>query len=116
MRFFFRPVYLKKISKGAQNMYKLFNKLNDPPTGKIAWNKKYKIDEKEWNMIYAEPFKITKNTVAQWFKTRINHKIVATNTFYIKLKLITTLSAHFAQKLMKLLNTSYGNVTMCKNL
>ena len=79
-------IYLKN-TKGAQNMYKLLSKLNDPPAGKIAWNKKYKIDEKEWNIIYAEPFKITKDTVAQWFQTRINHKILATNTFLHKIKI-----------------------------
>ena len=36
--------------------------------------------------IYRVPFKITKDSTIQWFQTRINHKILATNTFLCKIK------------------------------
>ena len=32
-------------------------------------------------------FKITKDSAVQWFQTRINHEILATNTFLCKIKL-----------------------------
>ena len=57
-----------------------------PPGGKISWNKKYKFEDNEWKKIYIEPFKITKDSTIQWFQTRINHKILATNTFLCKIK------------------------------
>ena len=38
--------------------------------------------------IFSDPFKITKDTTVQWFQSRINHKILATNTYLYKIKLI----------------------------
>ena len=67
-------------------MYNLLNKNNEPPNGKIYWNKKYKFEDNEWKNIYREPFKITKDSTIQWFQTRINHKILATNTFLCNIK------------------------------
>ena len=40
-------VYLKS-KKGTQDMYNLLNKNNDPPSGKISWNKQYKFEDNEW--------------------------------------------------------------------
>ena len=68
-------------------MYNLLGKNNDTPTWKTSWNKKYRFDENEWKIIYTEPFKITKDSTVQWFQTRINHKILAANTFLCKNKL-----------------------------
>ena len=81
------PLLLQiKNKKGTQAMYKLLSENNDTPTGKIAWNKKYRFDENEWKIIYTESFKITKDSTVQWYQTRINHKILATNTFLCKIK------------------------------
>lgn len=79
-------VYLKS-QKGTQDMYKILNENKDPPSGKISWGKKYNFDEEEWKKIFREPFIITKDYTIQWFQTRINHKILATNTFLYKIKL-----------------------------
>lgn len=79
-------VYLKS-HKGTQDMYKILNENKDPPSGKISWGKKYNFDEEEWKKIFREPFIITKDYTIQWFQTRINHKILATNTFLYKIKL-----------------------------
>ena len=78
-------IYLKSI-KGIQDMYKLLNNNKEIPSGRIAWNKKYSVDNNEWKIIFNEPFKITKDTTMQWFQTRINHKILATNKFLCKIK------------------------------
>ena len=40
-------VHLKS-KKGTQDMYNLLNKNNDPLSGKISWNKKYKFEDNEW--------------------------------------------------------------------
>ena len=90
-------VYLKN-KKGAQYMYRLLSKTKDTPTGKISWNKKYSLTDNEWNKIYIEPFKSTKDTVIQWFQTRINHKILATNTFLSKIKLANDPKCTFCKK------------------
>ena len=78
-------VYLKS-KKGTQDMYNLLNKNNDPPSGKISWNKKYKFEDNEWKNIYIESFKITKDSTIQGFQTRITHKSLATNTFLCSIK------------------------------
>ena len=77
-------------------MYKLLNKNNDTPTGKTSWNKKYRFDENELRIIYTEPF--TKDSTVQWFQTRINHNILATNTFLCKIKLTNDPKCTFCSK------------------
>ena len=110
------PLLLQiKNKKGTQAMFKLLSENNDTPTGKIAWNKKYRFDENEWKIIYTESFKITKDSTFQWFQTRINHNILATNTFLCKIKETMTQNVHFAQKKMKLLNMFYGNVIVLRS-
>lgn len=37
--------------------------------------------------LFYKPFRITKDTKMQWFQTRINHKILATNKFLCKIKI-----------------------------
>ena len=77
-------IYIKSKKKGAQDMYNLLNKTTDIPTRKISWTNKYKFEEDEWGEIFSGPFKITKDSTVQWFQSRINHKILATNIFYTK--------------------------------
>ena len=78
-------IYLKS-KKGTQDMYKLLNKSTELPSGRIAWDKKYTFNNNEWKTIFNEPFRITIDTTMQWFQTRINHKILATNKFLCKIK------------------------------
>ena len=51
-----------------------------------------------WRKIFSDPFKITKDSTAQWFKSRINHKILATNTLFFKIKLIGDPKCTFCNK------------------
>ena len=90
-------IYLKN-KKGAQDMYNLLNKITDIPSGKISWNKKYKFEDEEWGKIFSDPFKITKDSTDQWFQSRINHKILATNTYLYKIKLIGDPKCTFCNK------------------
>ena len=95
-------------------MYKLLNESKETPTGMIAWNKKYDFDKNEWKRILNEPFRITRDTTMQWFQTRINHNILATNKFLTKIKIIND-PKYSVLKKMKQLNISFGNVSMSKN-
>ena len=79
-------------------MYNLLNKTTDIPSGKISWNKKYKFEDEEWGKIFSDPFKITKDSTVQWFQSRINHKILATNTYLYKIKLIGDPKCTFCNK------------------
>ena len=112
-------IYLKSI-KGIQDMYKLLNNNKEIPSGRIAWNKKYSVDNNEWKIIFNEPFKITKDTTMQWFQTRnqtrINHKILATNKFLYKIKVTNDPKCSFCTipDPRKPLSTSYGSVIMLK--
>ena len=90
-------IYLKS-KKGAQDMYNLLNKTTDIPAGKISWTKKYKFEEDEWGKIFSDPFKITKDSTVQWFQSRINHKILATNTLLYNMKLIEDPKCTFCNK------------------
>ena len=75
-----------KNKKGAQDMYKLLNKNNECPSGKTFWNKTYNFNDNQWKQKFWEPFKILKDSKMQWFQSRINHNILATNTFLYKIK------------------------------
>ena len=79
-------------------MYNLLNKTTDIPPGKISWTKNYKFEEDEWGKIFSGQFKITKDSTVQWFQSRINHKILATNTLLYKMKLIEDPKCTFCTK------------------
>lgn len=85
------PILIHSIGqqkKGSQNIYDILNKNKETPTGKDRWNKIYNIDEKTWETIFLTPFQITKCTKLRWFQTSINHKILETNNFLHKIKLV----------------------------
>ena len=91
-------------------MYKLLSKNNGTLTGKTSWNTKYRFYESEWKIIYTEPFKVTKDSTVQWFQTRINHIILATNTFLCKFKLTNDPKCTFCSKADETIEFVYGNV------
>ena len=106
-------IYLKS-KKGTQDMYKLLNKSTELTSGRIAWDKKYTFNNNEWKTTFNEPFRITKDTTMQWFQTRINHKILATNKFsYKMLQMTQNVSSALYQ--MKLLSISYGSAILSKD-
>ena len=80
-------IYMRN-KKGTKDMYEILNSNNETPAGKIAWNKIFNFSEEEWKIIYKWTFEITNNTTLQWFQSRINHNILATNKYLHKIKLI----------------------------
>ena len=72
-------------------MYTLLNKSTDITTGKIFWNRKYKLKKDEWGKIFSEPFKNTKDSTVQrfnrcplsYFQSRFNLKIFSNKHFIV---------------------------------
>ena len=90
-------IYMRN-KKGTKDMYKILNSNNETPAGKIAWKKIFNFSEEEWKKIYKWPFEITNNTTLQWFQSRINHNILATNKYLHKIKLINNPTCSFCTK------------------
>ena len=42
-------------------------------------------EDRNWEKIFKLPFSLTKSTNCRWFQMRVNHRILATNTFLHKL-------------------------------
>ena len=87
-------IYLKN-RKGTKDMYNILNQSYDEATGKKTWNKTYQFEDESWKKIFLWPFSITKDTALQWYQTRINHHILATNQFLHKIKYIDNASCSF---------------------
>ena len=97
-------------------MYNLLNKTTDIPFGKISWNKKkYKFEDEEWGKMFSDPFKITKVSIVQWFQSRINHKILATNNYLYKIKLIGDPKCTFCNKTDKTIEHLLWECDMSKD-
>ena len=71
---------------------------SETATGRITWNKIYDFYDNAWNDMCLWPFKITTNTILQWFQTRINHNILATNNFLHRIKYIKDPMRSFCAK------------------
>ncbi len=69
-------------------MYNIFNQNLEVPTGKQKWNEIYDMSDESWKRIYNEPFITTKSTSLRWLQVRINHNILATNTFLTRIQVI----------------------------
>ena len=54
-------------------MYNLLNKTTDIPAGKISWTKNINLKKTSGGELFSDPFKITKDSTVQWFKSGINH-------------------------------------------
>ena len=93
-------------------MYNLQNKTTDIHSGKSLGIKNTNLKKKNAEKIFSDPFKITKDSTVQWFKSRINHKILAKTLIYTKLNSLMIQNVHSAIKQTKLSNIFYGNVNM----
>lgn len=76
-----------KSRKGSKDMYKILINNNVTPTGQLKWGEILG-EDLIWKHIFKLPFTVTVNTKLQWLQYRINHRILATNKFLCKIKLI----------------------------
>ena len=87
----FMPSIIKTIHKSkkvCEDNYLVLNKNNTVPTGVKRWEAILVLENQNWKKIFQLPFAITKNTKLQWLQYRINHKILATNTFLNKIGIV----------------------------
>lgn len=87
------PYYLMiilKSKKGTKDFYDILVKNREIITGQIKWNRQYHFSDEDWKHIYEMPFFVTKCSKLQWFQYRINHKILATNSYLFKINIINS--------------------------
>ena len=66
-------------------MYNIMISKNNPiPTGQIKWNTKFNRNNSDWRKIFSIPFRIFKETKMIWFRTKINHFILDSNSLIHK--------------------------------
>ena len=80
-------IYTLLKAKKSKQLYEILKRNQEVPTGKVVWNQIFDLNDEEWEGIFSLPFKLTKNTKLQWFQFRINHKILATNSFLHKIRI-----------------------------
>ena len=89
------PFY--KNTKGCKDAYNplIINK-QKPVTSLGKWKEEgNNFTDFEWNQIFQLPFKTTLETKLQWLQFQILHRIVPTNLYFSKLKLIDTPSCTY---------------------
>lgn len=62
------------------------NQNSAEPTGKRRWSEIFELSDKELRMIFRLPLKVTHDGKLQWFQYRILNKIVASNSYFFKIK------------------------------
>lgn len=90
--------FLLKQNKGSRTMYNVLNQNREVPTGKLAWNKIYNINEDDWKQIYMYPFRITKYSAVRWFQINIIHNILVTNKLLFQMKIKNNFLCSFCQE------------------
>lgn len=95
------PYYLQIILKsksGSRDIYSCITENTPINTGQIRWNRIFNIQKDDWKYIYEMPFYVTKCSKLQWFQYRINHKILATNQYLTKIKILNNSACTFCGK------------------
>ena len=76
----------------------MLNKNSSVTTGTIRWSELLEIDNIELKNIHKLPFRITKNCKLQWFQYRIINRILGTNSFLFKIKIVNSKMCTFCQR------------------
>ncbi len=75
-----------KRNKGCKDMYDIFIQNDSQPTSVRKWNDILNLDDNfNWNYCFHLPFRSTYDTHLRFFQYRINHRILGTNSFLLKL-------------------------------
>ena len=72
--------------KGSKRFYNILIQNTCKPISQIKWQTELNLqDSFKWQTVYTIINKITKDTNLKWFQLRIQHRILATNTFLTKI-------------------------------
>ena len=114
----FIPSFMRTIcrsKKGTKDMYSVLIKNEIIPNGKKKWGEILHMDELQWRDFFKMPFIVTNNTKLQWLQYRINHRILATNSFLFKIKVVENPYCTFCQEELKTFEHLLWNCEITKN-
>ena len=95
------PSFVKTILKskrGTKDIYLILVHNNILANGQKRWGEILNIQNSEWREIFKIPFKVTQNTKLQWLQYRINQRILATNNYLYKIKVINCPDCTFCKE------------------
>lgn len=84
----FIPFHIKLFCsprKGSKIMYNILNMENVTSFNKSKWGLFFMLSDLQWKTIYQLPFVNIKSTKLQWLQFRINHHILTTNKYLLKI-------------------------------
>ena len=90
---------LIKSKKGCRHVYDRLVHTNNITFSVNKWSEELKITlDIKTDKIFQIPFKINKDSMLQWFQTRINHRILGTNCLLKKMKIKDTNLCSYCHK------------------
>lgn len=95
------PYYLQiilKSKKGTKDFYDILIVNKESITGQVKWNKEFNFSNEDWKNIFEMPFTVTKCSKLQWFQYRINHRILATNSYLYKTNIVDSPLCEFCKQ------------------
>lgn len=93
-------IFYKNV-KGCKDMYNvLINEKKSQVSAKLKWIEENDppYEETDWHKIFELPFKITRDSKLQWLQFQTLHRILPTNYYLHKLKLIESPNCSFCRK------------------
>ena len=110
------PVQRKlcSIKKGSKLYYHTLTSSNIPNTAMPKWQHHFVLNL-NWPIIYLKPFVTTQEIKLRWFQYRILHRILTTNTFAYKLKLIDSEMCTFCNEKKESLEHLFWECNIVQN-
>ena len=105
---------LCSIKKGSKLYYYTLTSSDIQNTAVSKWQYDFHSDL-SWYIIYLKPFITTQETKLRWFQYRILHRMLTTNSFAYKLKLLDSEACTFCHIIKNLLYINFVNVKLSNN-
>ena len=116
----FLPVNIEMFynnKKGVSEMYKILSySSNALPTSTHKWNTIFDIETNEWKNTYHLPYKVLKSTKLQWFQTRINHRILGTNSLLNRINSNSNPNCTFCNVYTETIEHLFFGLSTCKDI
>ena len=90
---------LLKQSKGSKHLYTILNKNETKPTALGRWNEVYHLTDKDWEAIYALPFRYDISSELRWLQSKINHRILQTRKYLYNIKIESSPNCLFCREI-----------------
>jgi hypothetical protein len=57
--------------------YEILNQNNSISAGKTKWSELFDVDDREWKIIHAVPFRVTKDSRLHWYQQNFSYKFIS---------------------------------------